>query len=324
MNMETEVNISGISENLAESIVEQNELIGKQQTKSVLQGKRIAISVSESEELEQLGLSDNHLKDISIEIARYLIVNGAKMIYGGDLRFGGFTELFSDLSYQYKILSDKERRFINYFPFPNSKGITTDIRAVFLKKQVEVKILEIPKKIGDIDKEKVFKPLESVEDRFILSECFSDMRIRMANESDARILLGGKQKNYSGYFPGIVEEAYHSFKAEKPIYLLGGFGGATKSIIDIILGGNSPKLSNDFQFDSEFLKEFRDFAHAKSVVKLDYDYIVDFFRQHSNESISNQNGLSMEENEVLFESTNIHEIVFLILKGLQKIETKGK
>ena len=73
MNMETEVNISGISENLAESIVEQNELIGKQQTQSVLQGKRIAISVSESEELEQLGLSDNHLKDISIEIARYFI-----------------------------------------------------------------------------------------------------------------------------------------------------------------------------------------------------------------------------------------------------------
>src|SRR5690606_26234756 len=109
--------------------------------------------VSESEELEKLGLSDHHLKDISIEIARYLIVNGATMLYGGDLRHGGFTELFSELSYQYKYLGDKERRFINYFPFPNSKSINDDVRADFIKKQVEAKILDIPEDLGDVDKE---------------------------------------------------------------------------------------------------------------------------------------------------------------------------
>ena len=43
-----------------------------------------------------------------------------------------------------------------------------------------------------------------------LSECYADMRVKMANESDARIVLGGKQKNFAGYFPGIVEETFHS------------------------------------------------------------------------------------------------------------------
>ena len=121
--MEKETNISGISENLAESIVEQNAIEEKKINNSFLHNKRLAISVSVSEELEYLGLSSQHLDDISIEIARYLIVNGATLLYGGDLRQGGFTELFSELSYQYKYLSDKERRFVNYFPFPNSEKI---------------------------------------------------------------------------------------------------------------------------------------------------------------------------------------------------------
>lgn len=316
--MKTEKNISGISENLSESIAEEKLIAKLQIQKGKLHGKRIAISVSESEELEQLGLSEHHIKDISIEIARYLIVNGATMLYGGDLRNGGFTELFSELSYQYKYLSDKGKRFVNYFPFPNSKAFSENDLANIFSKQVEVKFLEIPKRVGTIDTEKIYEPFKSIEDRFILSECYADMRERMANESDVRIVLGGRLKNYAGYFPGIVEETYHSLNAGKAVFLLGGFGGATKSIIEIISGGNPYQLTNDFQFDSEFLKEFKMFVLEKLEVKLDYDFIFDFFKQHTIESISKQNGLTTEENQILFESTNIHELVFLIIKGLQK------
>jgi hypothetical protein len=318
--METEKNISGISENLAESIAEEKVIAKKYIQKGKLHGKRIAISVSESEELEQLGLSEHHIKDISIEIARYLIVNGATMLYGGDLRFGGFTELFSELSYQYKYLSDKEKRFVNYFPFPNSKAVSENDLANIFKKQVEAKFIDIPKHLGAIDTEKKYEPFQSIEDRYILSECYADMRVKMANESNARIVLGGKQKNYAGYFPGIVEETFHSLKAGKAIYLLGGFGGATKSIIEIISGNKPHQLTNDFQFDSDFLKEFRLFASDKAQINLDYDFIFDFFKQHSIESISKQNGLTEDENLILFESTNIHELVFLIIKGLQKLK----
>lgn len=318
--METEKNISGISENLSDSIAEEKAFAKKEIQKGKLNDKRIAVSVSESEELELLGLSENHIKDISIEIARYLIVNGATMLYGGDLRIGGFTELFSELSYQYKYLSNKETRFVNYFPFPNSKAVSENDLATIFKKQVEAKFILIPKHLGTIDTNKKYEPFKSVEDRYILSECYADMRVKMANESDARIVLGGKQKNYAGYFPGIVEETIHSLNAEKAIYLVGGFGGATKSIIETILGGKPAQFTNDFQFDTEFLKEFREFASTKSEIKLDYNFILDFFRQHSIESISKKNGLTPEENNILFNSANIHEIVFLIIKGLQNIQ----
>lgn len=317
--MEAEKNISGISENLSDSILDKSKVEGEQFQHGKLHGKRIAISVSESEELEQLGLSDQHLKDISIEIARYLIVNGAKMLYGGDLRIGGFTELFLELSYQYKHLKDKQSRFVNYFPFPNSNSISTNDLANFFKKQVEAIIIDIPKHLGDIDTKRKYDPFKSVEDRFIFAECFTDMRMRMANESDARIVLGGKQKNFIGYFPGIVEETFHSLNSGKAVYLLGGFGGAAKSIVENILGKKSEKLTNEFQFDTEFLKNFREYASDKSKVKLDYDFLFDFFKRHNIETISKQNGLNVDENIILFESTNIHELVFLIVKGLQNI-----
>lgn len=319
--MKKEKNISGISDNLSESINEQKSTKDKQSEKLVLNKMRVAISVSESEELEQLGLSEEHLKDISIEIARYLIVNGVTLLYGGDLRQGGYTELFSELSNQYKYLSDKKNKIVNFFPFPTSNSLTTDVRANFMKNKLEVKILKIPKELRNINSKKIFKPFESVNDRFFIAECLSDMRIKMANESDARIVLGGRQKGFVGYIPGIVEETYHTLKVGKAVYLLGGFGGAAKSIIEIISGEQSKQLTNKFQYDTKFHKEFRNLASEKSKINLDYNYLIDFFKNQSIESLSKENGLTVDENLILFESTNIHEIVFLLIKGLKNIQT---
>lgn len=318
--MENEKNISGISENLSDSIKEES-LTKDLKEIQFLSHKRIAISVSECEELENLGFSAHHLKDISIEIARYLMVNGATMLYGGDMRNGGYTEIFRDLSHQYRHLGDNEFRFVNYFPFPNSKAITIDVKADFMSRQVDPKIINIPSHLGEIDTEKEYKPFQEVQDRYIFSECFTDMRVIMAENSDARIILGGKQKDFLGYYPGIVEEAYQTLKANKPIYLIGGFGGAAKSIIKMIQGDLPPQMTNDFQFDTDFLKEFKSYASGKSTVKMDYDYLVDFFKKYNVNTISKDNGLSKEENLILFESTHIHEIVFLIMKGLKNISS---
>src|SRR5262249_7424903 len=43
----------------------------------------------------------------------------------------------------------------------------------------------------------------------------------------ARIILGGKTNKFSGFVPGIFEEALFAFETSRPLYLIGGFGGAT-------------------------------------------------------------------------------------------------
>jgi hypothetical protein len=51
----------------------------------------------------------------------------------------------------------------------------------------------------------------------------------------ARILLGGKADSYSGFLPGIFEEALVTLERQRPAYILGGFGGAAELLADAIL-----------------------------------------------------------------------------------------
>lgn len=320
--MEPEKNISGISENLAESISEQKELELKSRQNGVLSGIRIAVSVSDNEDLEHLGLSTQHLKDVMIELARYIMANGGTLLYGGHLKNEGFTKLFAELSYQYKFLNDKSFRFVNYFPFPNSNSLSLEIKADFVKQQVEPVVIEIPKHLGEVDINRKYDPFNSIEDRYIFSECFSDMRNIMAQNSHTRILLGGKQRKFLGYLPGIIEEAYFTLNANKPVYIIGGFGGAAKSLSKVICGEIPKELTNEFHYDNPFIKEFKKSYSDNSSVPIDYDKLINFFNQFNLDRYSEMNGLSVDENIVLFESQNIHEIIFLIMKGLKIVHKK--
>src|SRR5690606_9979930 len=57
----------------------------------------IAVSVSDSPDMPMLGLGKEHLEDAMAEIARHLLALGARLLYGGDLRQKGFTELLFEL-----------------------------------------------------------------------------------------------------------------------------------------------------------------------------------------------------------------------------------
>ena len=47
-----------------------------------------------------------------------------------------------------------------------------------------------------------------------------------------RICLGGKMRGYQGDVPGVIEEAGMALYARKPLYLLGGLGGASRAFIE--------------------------------------------------------------------------------------------
>lgn len=51
-----------------------------------IQDKKIAISISETPEALTKGIGKAMFDDLSVEIARHLLVTGAKLVYGGDLR----------------------------------------------------------------------------------------------------------------------------------------------------------------------------------------------------------------------------------------------
>jgi hypothetical protein len=58
----------------------------------------------------------------------------------------------------------------------------------------------------------------------------------------ARVLLGGALDSFSGFMPGIFEEALETLRAKRPLYILGGFGGASEALVQAIQGMPSPEL----------------------------------------------------------------------------------
>lgn len=306
-----EIDVSGIQ---AEALAKSQ---AKQIKKKFLNGKSIAISVSENDDLEKLGFTIQHLNDITIEIARHIIANDGKALYGGDLRQNGFTTLFSELSNQYKRINDDTSGFANYFVFPNTRQLTRSTRIHFLSKNIEIHEVEDPKSLT-IDYNSKYDPKTNMEHRYIYSECFKEMRIQMAKDCTARVLVGGKITNYLGYIPGVIEEALYTLRENKPLYLVGAFGGATEKLIKLIKGETVEELTNDSQYNTGFLIEFKDYVNSKCDYT-DYDVLKTELSKFDVKKISDLNGLSIEENEILFSSKNIHEIVYILMKGLKKI-----
>ncbi|WP_158849480.1 hypothetical protein [Algibacter sp. L1A34] len=308
--MNEELNITGIENELVDENI---EIINRF---NPIINKKIAISVSINKDLENLGLSEHHLNDISIEIARYIIANGGTAIYGGDLRVNGFTNYFSELANQYKKSDDPSIRFINYFALPYSKQIDRKAEIDFKSKQIGIEIVKPNPNIA-FDKEFEYKPLKKVKDRYIFCECFKAMREKMAIDCNARIIVGGKITGYLGFMPGIIEEALYTLINSKPLFIVGGFGGASQSLAKLFEGHNPEELTNEYQYSTPFLQDFKKYISDKYEFS-EYSKIISTFTDFSIEKLSLTNKLSIDENRVLFSSTNIHEITYLIMKGLKK------
>lgn len=91
---------------------------------------------------------------------------------------------------------------------------------------------------------------------------FSDMRQVMAKHTFGRIVLGGAAEprlevagsGYGGRYPGVVEEAWRTLEAEKPLYVVGGFGGAAALVADLLEDREIPDRLKDETWNGSTFK----------------------------------------------------------------------
>lgn len=278
-----------------------------------LEGKNVAISISESPDSSSLGIGKAMFEDLSVELARHLLVSGAHLVYGGDLRPGGFTELFKDLAYQYGIYEkDKTLKnyFTNYLAWPIYIGMTPATQAEYKSCRVHCQKAAIPDTIP-VALRDLMVPPTTVENMYYWAESLRAMRQEMESHIDARIILGGRITGFKGYMPGLYEEATYAAKANHPLFLLGGFGGASARLIQLIKGETS---SEELFAECCSNHSYQDFVSYLDKEKEEMNFkALDVF---SNNMDVLKNGLSKEDNERLFVTTNVTEIIALILKGL--------
>ncbi|HXB23526.1 MAG TPA: hypothetical protein VNV25_02230 [Gemmatimonadaceae bacterium] len=270
-----------------------------------LAGQRIAVSISESPGLGARGLSRQHQRDAMVEIARHLLASGAHLVYGGDLRRDGFTSLLFELVARYRQNAahiDKLGALptvINLLAWPVHATLT---REQIQRQQAElgeagaVLCLTIDGRIMSADLSATMSPVDKKdigpED---WHKGLTAMRRTATEMSHARFLLGGRLRDYSGVMPGIAEEALLTIRANKPVFLAGGYGGCAHELavtIGIITGElrqTSPALEYDF------LKPFRAFR-----------------------GVDLSNRLTGAENERLATTVHADEIALFLLRGLRR------
>jgi hypothetical protein len=144
------------------------------------------------------------------------------------------------------------------------------------------------------------------------------MRERMTRDIGVRVVLGGKVAGYSGKYPGIVEETYLAMLSGKPVYILGGFGGAAYVIAQALQGEVPKAFSLGFQAQTPGYSDMVSLYNARHRdAPIDYESLVSTFHHWGITGLNN--GLDAEENARLFQTDHVDEIIALLLRGLRAL-----
>jgi len=287
----------------------------------------VAFSISDAEDWNALGLDRLHQDDAFVELSRYLLVSGANLGYGGDLRRGGYTEILWQLVESYRQLDVTAQPIRHYQAWPIYLGmdIAQHARLKPILKRVLVPLPEQVRVRFNLDPLAPLAP-SATQALYVWGRCLTAMRAQMTREANARVLIGGRLTGFKGRYPGLIEEAYFALADRKPLFLAGGFGGCTRAIIEWMRGSSNKALAFRKQADYQNLEDFyRKEAEAGYCPKsegIDFAELDEVFLANSFSKISDRlnNGLSEQDNSILFNTRDIPLMVHLVLKGLSELK----
>ncbi len=284
----------------------------------------ISIAEIQGDDYETVGITPKSFKYALVQIARFALDNNFNLSYGGDISYKApfnFAEILSELvSRQDTVLRWKEnkskKRVANYLAWYLAQRIPNYEKEHY-KSSINLIELPAPEKFTKRNLKNEAEHLSRIDKAIALT----DMRVRMNKEIDARILMGGKLVDFSGFYPGIMQEGILALEKNKPVYIIGGFGGCANRLTRAIRKVNSPELTIDFQLkeNRKFKLLYTEYQNSDASIQqkypIDYKTCIDEFAGKGIDGLNN--GLTKKENLDLFETNNIQEITRLILKGLK-------
>lgn len=270
---------------------------------NALENKRLGISVSESPDLDRLGLLDTHFQMMLGELVRTVIISGGSLYYGGDLRPKGITAFLVEELHRYgrRDRSLKVCLAWSVHQSMSAEQITEQKKMLGLFGEIYF-LSPDGQCINDFDNN-LPRQTFSLEESVV---SLSGLRSFMADNTDARIVLGGRREDFKGRMPGIFEEVLLSLERRQALYLVGGFGGATFDVIRTLRPAYAewlPSLSDSRYLDKRVSKGLEKITETAIAMKWD----------------GYENGLSDEENSLLSASYRPSEVAALVGRGLGKL-----
>jgi hypothetical protein len=196
--------------------------------------------------------------------------------------------------------------------WPISLKLTDPIRAE-LPDVIELHTVGKPDDV-ECDEDVFVSPADNP---FAWIRSLTEMRRHMVATTHARVLVGG-QRSASTPRSGIVEEFALSLRAGQPVFLCGAMGGMTADLIEVLQGHGVPEsLTDAFHADTaerqKAVKKYNQ-TDAGAEDPIDYGRLVEEFAAAGVNGL--RNGLTPDENECLFQTHSLEEIVGLVRRGL--------
>jgi hypothetical protein len=302
-----------------------------------LNGKKIAISISEADAPARVGMFPDHLDSALLEISRHLLVRGTTLVYGGHLGSAGYTNALFDLvrAHQERSTLPPVERIVNYAGWP--LPMTRQQRAKFQNVATFVRT-DMPADVAGLEPatflpDPPFFPADSAARRYAWARGMTLMREQQTAETDARIAIGGKMGPtitaqpdgskktswYSGRIPGVFEEIFLSLEAGKPVYLCGAFGGAAAAAVELLQSRVPRQFDWEYQKQAPYAEPMRGMYAERGIAWKDYPEMAAFCAGVGVAGLSQVNHLSEEENCELFSCRDVPRLIELLLIGLSRI-----
>ena len=307
-----------------------------------LKGKLIALSMSESTDIDRLGLDQLHLESSMLDLSRYLLIKGATIAYGGHLGADGYTQKLFELVRTHNDLENVKPfdRIVNYRGWPLPRLSIEQLAGLNRVSRTDQRPrpANIDEALHQDFKEKptFFSADKSPEHRFAWALGMTEMR---AFQSDvtrsgvvARMVLGGtfgptikitengerKEQWYMSRIPGVLEEILLSVQMGQPVFLIGAFGGVARLIIDLLQGKDREEATWEYQKRAPFAPEMRRLYEQRGILWMDYPEIIDLLRR---KGIGGINPLLTEDEHLeLFDSVDPSRMIEIVLQGLNKCQ----
>lgn len=221
-----------------------------------LVGWKIALSVSDAPDRARLGYPEREVERALLAVCTAIIREGGEILYAGDLQPEHFTfKIFRHLSGAYAG-SREAAPFLYIIPEPVARRTRFGdlVAALTLARSVARVRFSIGDEltsvrssgnhliVGAVGGARQTICNEAEWDEWLKvqvgksdAEAYTAVRQALSAEAHARVAMGGKMgvvelpdDRFEGQMPGVVEEAVMTLDANKPLVLLGAYGGATR------------------------------------------------------------------------------------------------
>ena len=199
----------------------------------------VNISVSPSDDAARLGYDQRQINRITIRMAQFFLSRDMRVIFGQDWRNDGVMQAVANFAQRVAPLTEKldangqplaSERMLNMVAEPRSSLSRAATKAARNSDGV-LKVMTACEAAENAS-ESVRKYFRSCADEQQNSHAnkLTELRhyLTAALDPGCRICLGGRTSEQADNEPGIFEDARLALAYRKPLYLMGGFGGATR------------------------------------------------------------------------------------------------